>query len=175
MIETERLILRDWREADHPAMYSMSADPEVMHFFNQTETPAECDKRLKRMRGWSETLGYSFWAMQRKSDGVVVGNCGLKPLTIPWPEPTDIEIGWMLAKAYWGQGYAREAATAALSTGLTLAPRVIAMTSKGNAASWGLMLCLGMERMADLDFDHPEVPLDNPHRPHIVYGKRREC
>jgi len=175
MIETRRLILRDWRDADCPAFYAMSADPEVMRYFNQTETPAQCDERLARMRRWSETLGYTFWAMQRKTDGVIVGHCGLKPLTIPWPEPNDIEIGWMLARDWWGQGYACEAAAAALDLGLTLAPRVIAMTTQSNVRSWGLMHRLGMERLADLDFDHPEVPLDNPHRPHIVYGKRRGC
>jgi RimJ/RimL family protein N-acetyltransferase len=175
VIETERLILRDWAPPDHAVFCAMNADPQVMRHFHKTLTPAECDEKLERLRGWSETRGYTFWAMQRKSDGAVLGNCGLKPLTVPWPSPDDIEIGWMLAKAHWGQGYAREAAAAALDHGLKIAPRVIAMTTQGNTASWGLMVRLGMAPMPDLAFDHPEVPEGNPLRPHIVYAKAAPC
>jgi RimJ/RimL family protein N-acetyltransferase len=101
----------------------------------------------------------------------VIGNCGLKPFTIPWPEPDDIEIGWLLRQEYWGQGYAREAAEAVLALGLTLAPRVVAITAQTNRASWGLMERLGMVHVPELDFDHPDVAEGNPHRWHLTYAK----
>lgn len=170
MIETARLRLRSWREEDLPVMRGWRADAEIMQHFGATSSADDTDKRFQRMQLWEKTLGFTFWALERKSDGAIIGNCGLKPLTIPWPDADDIEIGWLLAKQAWGQGYALEAATPVLALGLTLAPRVIAMTAQTNAPSWGLMLRLGMTHEPALDFDHPEVP-DGIYKPHVVYVK----
>jgi RimJ/RimL family protein N-acetyltransferase len=172
MIETARLILRPWRDAELPIMAAWNADPEVMIHFGGPRSFDQTAERFARVQGWQRDLGFTFWAMERKADGRVIGNCGLKPLTVPWPEPTDIEIGWMVAKDCWRQGYALEAATAALREGLTRGPRVIAMTAATNIASEGVMARLGMVREPGLDFEHPEVPEGSPYRPHIVYAKR---
>jgi RimJ/RimL family protein N-acetyltransferase len=169
MIETDRLLLRPWDDSELPLMVRWNADPVLMQHFGATRTPAETEARFRLMQQWQQTLGFSFWALERKADGQVIGNCGLKLVTVPWPEPTDIEIGWMLVRDAWGQGYATEAATAALAYGLTRAPRVMAMTTLANRGSWRVMERIGMERRPELDFDHPEVPEGSPHRPHIVY------
>ena len=73
----------------------------------------------------------------------------------------------------WGQGYAREAATAMLEWGLTLAPRVIALTAASNEASWGLMKRLGMQHLESWDFDHPDVAAGHFALRHVVYAKAR--
>ncbi|MEI9927355.1 MAG: GNAT family N-acetyltransferase [Sphingomonas sp.] len=81
----------------------------------------------------------------------------------------EIEIGWRLARGYWGQGYAREAAQASLDWGWanTDAATIAAITTANNLRSWGLMARLGMVRVPGDDFDHPQAP---PHLiPHITY------
>ncbi len=170
MIETERLVLRRWEPRDRPIFHAMNADPLVMRWFPKLMSAEECDAKLERMAGYERDHGFTFWAVERKSDHEVIGNCGLKPLTVPWPEPSDIEIGWAFRTPFHGRGYAREAAEAVLAHGLTLAPRVIAMTVPANRESWGLMIRLGMERTPHLDFNHPDLP-GSPLERHIVYVK----
>ncbi len=172
-IETERLILRPWTEADLPVLRSFALDPVLMHHFGRPELVDDSEERLGRMQRFQREHGFSFLAVMRRADGAIIGNVGLKPLTIPWPEPTDIEIGWLLRQDCWGQGYAREAAEPMLGVGLTRAPRVIAITAAGNSASRTLMVRLGMVHLPELDFDHPDVVPGHVARPHVTYVKRR--
>jgi RimJ/RimL family protein N-acetyltransferase len=82
-----------------------------------------------------------------------------------------MEIGWRLARPYWGQGYAREAAEASITWGWanTDTPEIAAMTVIANSNSWGLMERLGMVRDFEADFDHPAVAEGDPLRRHILY------
>jgi RimJ/RimL family protein N-acetyltransferase len=125
------------------------------------------------MQRFDRELGFSFRAVVRKADGAIIGNCGLKPLTIPWPEPTDIEIGWLLRQDCWGQGYAVEAATPMLARGLSKAPRVVAITARSNGPSQRVMRTLGMVHRPELDFDHPDIAEGHFARPHVTYVKDR--
>ncbi len=172
MIETARLFLRPWTETDLPVLRDFALDPVLMHHFGKTELTDDSVERLARMQRFQRELGFSFMAAMRKTDGAVIGNVGLKPLTIPWPEPTDIEIGWLIRPDCWSQGYAREAAEPMLAWGLTLAPRVVAITATGNTASRALMQRLGMDHAPELDFDHPDVAVGHVARPHVTYVKR---
>jgi RimJ/RimL family protein N-acetyltransferase len=175
VIETERLILRPWEQADLPILASFSTDPVLMHHFGRAELLDDSVERLERMQRFDREMGVSFRAVVRKSDGLVIGNCGLKPLTIPWPEPTDIEIGWLFRQDCWGQGYAVEAATPMLARGLELAPRVIAITAASNVASQRVMQKLGMAHEMSLDFDHPDVAEGHFARRHVTYVMHRTC
>ena len=85
-----------------------------------------------------------------------------------------MEIGWRLREDAWGQGYAREAASAALDAAFTRfgADEVVALTVPGNAASWGLMKRLGMQRRAELDYVDPRFGEEL--NPSIVYSLRRD-
>ena len=170
MIETARLVLRPWTEQDLPLLIGWNADPQVYRHFGRPRAADDVRARFALMRDWQDRLGFSFWAVERKADRAVIGNCGLKPLTVPWPDPADIEIGWLLAPEAWGQGYATEAAAAALATGLARAPRVIAMIARTNLPSMAVASAIGLARVPSLDFDHPDVP-PGPYRPHIVYAK----
>lgn len=169
MIETARLILRPWTEADLPTLGRFSTDPVLMHHFGRPELADDSVERLERMQRFDRELGFSFRAVVRKTDGEVIGNCGLKPLTIPWPEPTDIEIGWLIRQDCWGQGYALEAATPMLADVLARAPRVVAITAKTNSASQRVMQKLGMLHWPSLDFDHPDVAQRHFARPHTTF------
>jgi ribosomal-protein-alanine N-acetyltransferase len=86
-----------------------------------------------------------------------------------------VEIGWRLARAYWGQGYATEGARASLRYGFeTLGvTEIVAFTAVGNAPSRRVMDRIGMTRDPDGDFDHPLVPIGHPHRRHVLYRIRR--
>jgi RimJ/RimL family protein N-acetyltransferase len=171
VIETERLILREWRESDITPFHAMCNDPEVMRFLGPPLSRADAEAAAARQNGFIASHGYCFWAVERKADGAFLGFCGLKPGPDGTPIANQVEIGWRLARDAWGQGYAREAAAASIAWGWnnTNAPGIAAMTNIKNVRSWGLMERLGMVRDHAADFDHPAVPIDDPLRPHIVY------
>lgn len=91
--------------------------------------------------------GYCLWKLAVKSGATLIGFCGLQPL----PGTEEIEIGWWLARAWWGQGLATEAARAALRDAFNRVglPRVVAIAQPANTASVNIMRKLGMrfERM----------------------------
>ena len=176
MIETERLILRPWRDSDRAPFHAMSCDPEVMATLGPLQTRAQSDAAIDSQIAAQARLGHCFWAIERRDDAAFLGFCGLKiaPDAIPGIEGA-IEIGWRLRRDAWGFGYAREAAAASLDWGFAnLADdRIIAITTPGNTRSWGLMERLGMVRRGDLDFAHPQLAADDPLSPHITYEAHR--
>lgn len=175
MIETARLILRNWRDGDIAPFHHMGNDPEVMRYLGPPMSIADAEAARTRMDGFVASHGYCFWALERKSDGAFLGFCGLKPGPVGTPLHEDIEIGWRLARDYWGNGYAREAAEASIAWGWvqTDTPQIAAMTVISNTNSWGLMERLGMTRMVHEDFNHPALPEGDPLRRHIVYRINR--
>ncbi|QMW23817.1 GNAT family N-acetyltransferase [Sandaracinobacteroides saxicola] len=172
-IETERLVLRSWQDADLDDLVALNGDPEVMRFFGFTMSREASAIMRGRLQGWDDALGVTFWRVGLREDDRFLGIAGLKPLTVPWPEPHDVEIGWRFARHAWGQGHASEAAAAALAVGLARWPRVMAQTNFANRASWRVMERIGMTRAETLDFDHPNYAEGHPLRPHIVYVKAR--
>lgn len=174
MFETERLILRAFRDADREPWAAMNADPEVMRHFPATLSREEADGVIDRVNGKIAETGVGFWALERKSDGQFLGFAGLNqighenlPIYGQW------EIGWRLARHAWGHGYASEAGAFALDHGFQVMglTRLLAYTARTNTPSERVMQRLGMERRADMDFEHPAVPEGSPVRPHIVYVK----
>ena len=172
MIETGRLVLRGWKEADKAPFHAMCNDPAVMEYLGAPLSHAEIDAATARQNALQAERGYCFWAVERKAGRDLLGFCGLKPGPPGTPLEGRIEIGWRLAAEHWGRGYAREAAEASLAWGwANLADDSIwAITNIGNARSWGLMERLGMRRHADLDFDLDRPTLEARLRPHITYS-----
>lgn len=171
MIGTERLILREWREADVAPFAAMGRDPDVMAYLGPLTDEAETRAAIERQRGFQARQGHCFWAVERRGDGAFLGFCGLKPGAAGTPIEGEVEIGWRLARHAWGQGHAREAAAACLDWAWARGmPRVTAITVPANVRSWGLMERLGMRRLPDLDFAHPALDADDPLSPHIVYA-----
>jgi RimJ/RimL family protein N-acetyltransferase len=174
MIETERLRLRNWREEDiGPFIRHLNTEP-VMRWLGGVR-PAGEHRRiiLDRVIPWQEARGFTFWVVERKSDDELLGFCGLKLASDPGsPVEGELEIGWRLREDCWGQGYAKEAASASLDFAFSrlAAPRVVALTVEGNAASRGLMERLGMTRRPELDYEGPDWAAG----PVIVYRIERE-
>jgi RimJ/RimL family protein N-acetyltransferase len=172
VIETSRLTLRGWRDADLVPFNTMCRDPEVMAHLGPLQSLDETRTVIARQQALQAERGHCFWALERRDDGAFLGFCGLKiaPPGIAGLEGA-IEIGWRLRRDAWGKAYAREAAEASLEWGFSDLPvdRIIAITTPANVRSWGLMLRLGMARRHDLDFAHPALAADDPLSPHITY------
>lgn len=170
-IVTDRLLLRQWTDADRAPFAAMNADPCVRAHFPRLLTGTESDASVETQRRSIAATGFGFWAVERRSDGAFIGFTGLQRVDVGGAIADDVEIGWRLARAYWAMGYAAEAARVALDLAFTRLdlPRVVAMTVAGNTRSWGLMARLGMTRRAELDFDHPFVAPGHPLSRHIVY------
>ncbi len=175
MIETERLILRPYEARDRAALRAQCDDPEVMRFLLPVEDDAALDAMIDRMNNYLRDHGFTFWTVERRGDGAILGMCGFKPGAPGTPIADELEIGWRLARDYWGQGYAREAAQASLDWAWanTGARDVAAITVPANAASRGLMERLGMRHIVGGDFDHPLVADGSPLKRHVLYRIER--
>jgi RimJ/RimL family protein N-acetyltransferase len=171
VIDTPRLWLRPWIEADLAPFAEMGRDPRVMAHFPALLFESQSKELAIRVMQHIDAHGFGFWAVERKSDRRFLGFCGLKRVGFAGALADEVEIGWRFAHAHWGQGYAREAASACLEHGLGPLglPRIVSFTVPRNTRSWGLMERLGMARREDLDFEHPDLAPGHPLRPHIVY------
>lgn len=174
-VETQRLWLRPWVEADVKPFAAMGRDPRVMAHFPSLLLDNQSFDMIVRIMNHIGEHGFGLWAIERKADRQFLGFCGLQRVTFEAPVKGEVEIGWRLAHAHWGQGYAREAAEGALRHGLCELelPRIVAFTVPANTRSWCLMQRLGMVRREDLDFDHPALAPGHRLRPHITYVAER--
>lgn len=173
--ETERLVLRDWREEDWPEFFRVTNTPAVMEWLGGVLDEEGMAKQRARVESCRTANGFCFWVVERKEDGALLGFCGLKRADAPGSSITGaVEIGWRLREDTWGQGYAREAATAALNLAFDRfgADEVFAITVEGNAPSWGLMKRLGMTRRDELAY--ADSRYDPPWRDGIVFSIDRQ-
>lgn len=171
MIETERLVLRAWREADRDPFFALNSDPAVMEFLPATDREAS-DAAVDRMSSAQVVYGHCFWAVERKADGRFLGFCGAMPAREPLNE---VELGWRLSRDAWGHGYASEGARASLAwCWANLAtPTVMAITVPLNYRSRAVMERIGMRYVEGGNFDHPGVPEGDPLRLHVLYRTAR--
>ena len=175
MIETERLTLREWREEDWPSFWAGTNTPNVMRWLGGLLDADGMAATRTRVENCAAANGFCFWAVERKSDGEILGFCGLKRADAPGSTVTGaMEIGWRLREDAWGQGYAKEAATASLDAAFQRfgADEVIALTVPGNSPSWGLMTRLGMRRREVLDYT--DTRFGEELNPTIVYSIDRQ-
>jgi RimJ/RimL family protein N-acetyltransferase len=169
-LSTERLLLRGWTSADRAPFAALNADPEVMAHFPAVMTPAESDAaQLRIMAGLAER-GWGLWAVELRRTGTFAGFVGLNPVPDDLPPAPAVEVGWRLARPYWGQGFAPEAARAAITFGLEqlALTELISFTTSANTNSRRVMEKVGMQHHPDDDFDHPRYP-DWAERRHVLY------
>ncbi len=175
MPETARLIMRRWREEDRTPFAALNADPVVMEHFPSTLTRQESDALVVRIEAQLETLGYGLWALEVRDTGEFIGFTGLALQTFPAPFTPAVEVGWRLEHAAWGNGYATEAALAALDYGFDIADldEIVSMTATTNVRSQRVMQRIGMTYDPADDFEHPNVPDGHRVKPHVLYRIRR--
>lgn len=170
LLQTGRLRLRGWTDADRTPFAALNADPEVMRYFLAPLSSEASDRAIDAFRASFATRGFGNWAVERVDTGELVGFVGLSVPVRPLPCMPCVEIGWRLARAHWHQGFATEAARAALRFGFeTLGlQEIVSFTTLTNAPSRAVMERLGMVD-AHEDFEHPALPEGHPLRPHCLY------
>ena len=181
VIETDRLVLRPPAPHDLSWIAEQMNTPAVMRNLGGVRSPEQVAEGLVGDLEAFSGGGHRRWTVWLRDDtstaGRRIGRCGLfriKSDAAPAGLRGQNEIGWTLAEAFWGNGYAAEAARAVLAFGFeTLGhPVIFAQTSDSNRASTRLMERLGLERMPALDYVDPDYPAaDNPT---TVYRMTRE-
>ena len=164
MIQTERLVLRMFRESDTDAYAEMLADPEVMRFLGGRPLPrAEAWRNMAMVLGHWHLRGYGFWAVEEKESGELVGRVGCwRPEG--WPR---LEVGWTLRRRFWGRGFATEAARASVAYAFEALDqtRVISLIAPENVNSIRVAERLGERPEGDWEVFGKKV---------IVYAAWRE-
>jgi RimJ/RimL family protein N-acetyltransferase len=164
-VKTSRLLLRGWSRRDLKAHAEMSADPVAMRYIGD-------GKVLDQGQSWREIAmhvghwvlrGYGQWALERREDGVWLGQAGL------WNPPgwPGLEVGWKLARHAWGEGYATEAGQAAIEWAWCNldAPELISVIQPDNAASIRVAERLGMQRLLETTLKEQDVVIFGINRP----------
>ena len=170
-LETGRLIIREWEQRDYAPYADIVCDPEVRRYYLDTPDREGSDILVGKYIEYYLRDGFGFLAVERKSDGALIGDVGMIPVNMPVRGNPPVEIGWLLGKQYWGQGYAPEAAQAWLdyAFGVLKLPEVVAWTAVLNLPSQRVMQKLGMTRDPQDDFLHPKVPDGHILQPHHLY------
>jgi RimJ/RimL family protein N-acetyltransferase len=175
--ETGRLVLRQWRDADRDPFATLCADPRVMKFFiSSVHDRTTADLRIDKWSRRIQEAGWGFWAVELKKASVFIGFAGFQVPAEDHPCMPCVEIGWRLAHAHWGNGYATEAASGALRVAFETfsMSEIIATTAVGNLRSSAVMQRIGM-RGPEAVFRFPDVPETNPLGQHVLYRiTRRE-
>ncbi len=177
IITTPRLLLRTEADSDEDIWNAHINTPNIRKYLGGVETSENIRAAFDRVQESQTQNGFSFWFLEERSSGELLGCCGLK-LVNAEHAPKEIhgmvEIGWILREEVWGQGYAGEAARASLQYGFAqgAAEQIVALTSESNIPSWKMMESLGMVRHDAWEFHDPDFPdSDNPT---LVYAITRQ-
>jgi len=171
LLRTERLILRRWRPADSASFAALNADPAVMEYLPATLSSAESAALIERIEVSFDIHGYGLWAVEVPDEADCIGFIGLSPVDFDVFFAPTVEVGWRLARSFWGRGFATEGARAAIAFGFDQCglPEVVSFTAQGNLRSRAVMERLGMRRDPAEDFDHPLLAKSDPLRRHVLY------
>lgn len=172
-IETTRLRLRDWQEADFEPFSRMNADEEVMRYFPKTLSKEESDAFAQAIIAEIKEFGFGLYAVEVKETNEFIGFIGFHRATFESDFTPCIEIGWRLKKEAWGRGYATEGAKACLQYGFEELGfgEIFSFTADINEPSKHVMRKIGLQFVKE--FDHPRVDQDSPLLKHVLYHLRR--
>jgi len=167
--------MRQWRKQDYLAFTKMNADSNVMEFYPNVLTTQQSNDMAEKIESEIAEKGWGFWAIELKDKNTFIGFVGLHEPDYELPMSPCVEIGWRLAKEYWGSGYATEAGKAALNTAfnkLGLA-EIYSFASVSNKKSLAVMERLNMVNTNN-NFEHPMIPINNALREHMLYKINRQ-
>lgn len=169
VIETDRLVLRRWREGDIVPFSKMNCDREVMEYLPKCLSFEETVEFYNRIVAEHNARGYGLYAVELKNESRFIGYVGFHGFDFEAAFSPGIEIGWRLSRKYWNQGYATEAAKACIDYARKhrLFDEIYSFTVVCNHRSERVMQKIGMERQGC--FDHPSLPEGHRLKPHILY------
>lgn len=177
MIETDRLILRAFRDEDRAPFAAINGDPRVNEWLGGPIGREQSDAAVERINAHIARHGFGFFAAERKADGKLIGMIGLMVMGDHLPPAPGVELGWRLAPEAQGTGLATEGAAAALAWGFANLDHdeLVAFTAQSNLRSQAVMRRIGMTHDPARDFDHPALAEGHPLRRHVVFVAKRPC
>ena len=166
-LRTERLLMREWVAADREPFAALNADPVVMEHFPGPMSREASDAFVDRIEVQWNSHGWGLWAIEVPDVAPFIGYVGLWPADY-LPHGPRVEVGWRLARRYWGHGYATEAATRAVAVGFEEVglDEIVSFTVPQNRRSRAVMERIGLAEDPAGSFDHPRV--DAARNPHLV-------
>lgn len=175
VLQTERLLLRNWKQSDLELFARMNSDPQVMEFFPKPLLKEESDLMAQKIIRHLDEKGWGLWAVELKDQGQFIGFVGLSVPMPDVPVAPAVEIGWRLAKEFWGHGYATEAAREVLKFAFENLElnEVISFTAKTNLRSQAVMQRIGLAN-THKNFLHPRVPDGSNLREHVLFRLSKE-
>ncbi len=177
IIETERLLLRTWRQNDAEAYFLINQDPQVIEFLRGSLTMQQVRDFILAANKHQYELGYTLFAVELKESEQFIGFIGLAHTDYFFPEygTSAVEVGWQLGSQYWNKGYATEGAKASLDYGWNQVGlhEIIAFTVPANRRSLRVMDKIGMTRDLNGDFAHPKLEPDHRLSKHVLYRIRK--
>jgi len=176
IIETDRLILRTWRDEDLESMFAINQDPKVMEYFPSLQDLDMTKNFIDKVNAHFENHGYSLYATVRKDTNEFIGFIGLLIAEFESHFTPATEIGWRLSSNHWGQGFATEGAKAVLDYAFRelKIPEIVSFTAASNAKSIRVMQKIGLQHNEANDFDHPKLDDESPLKRHVLYRLIRE-
>ena len=160
-IETNRLLLRQWRDEDLDPYARMCADPEVMRYVSadgSARTREETRELIAKIEHHWKERGFGLWAVEHRDSGEFIGRIGLQ-YHRDWPGEHKVEVGWLLDRSYWGVGLATEGAQASISHGFhrRKLERIISIALPGNTASRRVMEKCGLTFRGETHWKESDV------------------
>lgn len=170
-LQAGRVLLRDWRDSDYAPFAELNADTHARRFFSSVLTTEQSDAEADRIRAHVERTGFTFWALEIPGVTDFAGFVGLIHTGFEAHFTPCVEIGWRLLPAYWGKGFASEAAQLALQHAFEVLQldEIVALTTYNNLPSMAVMQRIGMRRRVEDDFQHPKLSEGHPLRHHVLY------
>ena len=171
MPESERLVLREWREKDWPFFSAIHDKPPQIRLFSTSPTAHDTLPILLPSPAEHDERGHSLYAMALTHSCSLIGLLGFHWADFEADFTPCVEIGWRLVPEAWGYGYATEGARACLKHGFARFgfDRVYSFTACVNFPSQAVMQRVGMRKIAE--FNHPKVAPDSILYPHVLYVK----
>lgn len=170
-MQTPRLLLREWTDDDLEPFAALNADPRVMEFLPNLLTREQSDEMATRIRTHFRERGFGLWAVEVRGGPKFIGFVGLSVPRFEAHFTPCVEVGWRLAAEYWGQGYAPEAARAALEHGFQKLglKEIVSITVPHNLKSRRVMEKIGLRHDPTGDFLHPLLADGHPLQQHVLY------
>ena len=171
MYETNRLILREWQDKDSEPFVKLNQDPDVMEFFPKLKTKDETIASITSIKNGFKEKYFGLYACELKDTHQFIGFVGLDIPVFEAPFTPCVEIGWRIAKEFWGQGLAVEAAHKCFEIGFNIfnLDEIVSFTAIPNKKSERVMQKLGMNHNEGENFYHPNLHNEHTLSLHVLY------
>ncbi|WP_083246925.1 GNAT family N-acetyltransferase [Mesorhizobium sp. SEMIA 3007] len=175
-LRTKRLVLREWNDDDLEPLARINDNPRVVRYVAELLDRGAVAAWIADQREHFKKHRFGLWALELPSVAKLIGFCGLVNVPYQAHFTPAVDIEWRLDPADWGQGYATEAASAALSFGFAHLGlnEIVANAAVANLDSRRVMERLGMTHNPKDDFDHPLKAGDDPLQRQVLYRVRSE-